>query len=211
MTTIKLSHNIREVEELLARTTQKAATAAVRRVLQRTATGLAAQGARGISTGRLIKLSIAELKQRFAIRGNTDRAGVSLRDLYVAVHIASRAESLRLFYPTAVKRTQGRRRVVKVEVRVFGNSDGYVTGGFLFDTRSRKRVDKLSNSTIILKRMGPGRLPLRKMHGPSISDIVRRTEILEGLERYAQERIAREIAGDLKRNLERAAAKLKRR
>lgn len=172
---------------------RKDARAATSRALKRAATSVTAQGVKSIRERRLVRLPAGDLKRLFSTRMNVKG---DIRSMFAVISISSRAISLAKYWAKRVAPPAGKQRTSKigyghklkaVRVNVLGKS--YIPGGaFLVDGK---------NGGVIMKRVGRARLPLAKLYGPSVADLVIYSGIQGELETLGMERLEQTLIQEL--------------
>jgi hypothetical protein len=207
MADINITSNINEVEVYITHANTRALTKAARRSIDRASEFVRSQLVREIKRERYINMTIANLKKRLRRDGNFKTPGMPLISYFARVQASNRAEYMHTFFPkTQVVRTaRGKRQAVRVSI--FGKS--YVTGAFL--VAGKTRVKRPGAGVTFLRRLGKDRLKLKRLYGPSVSDMIRKTSILSRIEHSAGERFAKEMATNVRFYLDdsKKAAKLR--
>jgi hypothetical protein len=190
---IRITHDLDKLPVFLTRLNERAVKRAVARSIERTLTGVGKAVTKTIGKERLVntrELPIGVIKKRFlGTRKRVDRS-LPIGDMYGAMDITDARPSLRYFFAKRIPAGTNvlGRELFSTQVRVMGK-EHIVNGGFIPDSSAREWP--------VFKRTSPKRLPVRKLFGPSFATMLTKMKLIDGLQRLAQERYAREIASNL--------------
>lgn len=195
--------------QVIAALGTKDAKAAVRRSLTRAITTVAAQSAKEIRQRKLVKMNASEIKRAFTIKSNT-RGAIS--GMYASMRVSERAIPLGRFWSRKVRPPVGAARktvalkhsaavnpLYAAQVRVFGKVQ--LAG------KGKAFIVSKNGGNLIFQREGKSRLPLKKLFGPSVSDMFRLTDLGKDMQNVASERFNTTLEAELKYRIEKLSGK----
>ena len=186
---------IKKLVKQLDKLGKKESRQAVSRAIKRAATTLTKEGSQEIRNRRLVKAPAARVKEMFDTR---IKARGQIRDMYAVIKISNKAISLARFWARRASPPAGKKKLSSVghdyklkavKVRVLDKTQ-YAGGGDAF------LVDKMGGG-IIFMRTSKARQPIKKLWGPSASDLVIRTGIDKKLKDIGVERFEQVLAQEL--------------
>lgn len=193
---IVISHNFQRLHALLTglgdkRQIQKATNRAIRRTLP----GIQRLAFTEIKAKRLLKMKASEIKLRARSYMNAG-AGKPVSEQYGKIWITSKGESLARFYAKRVRAGTSKLTgspLFKVQVNQFGASA-------LAGKQDKAFLVKRSGGSggIVFARIAGKRLPIEKLYGPGMTELLSTTGIFSRLVSYADVRFQKEFDDNLK-------------
>jgi len=178
---IKITHDMARLPIWLNKVSEQAIKKATVRSMKRTITSVQTKSAKDLRGNGLIDMESKEIKTRMKLSSNYKAA---LEDLFAILTFRAKGEGLHKFFARPVIRNKR----IAAQVRVFGKTyiPGYNMAFMGKNTTGNKKL-------VFLRKSNPdgsfvGRTPIRKLWGPSISQLIEMTGMLTKLLNLAQTR-----------------------
>jgi hypothetical protein len=213
MSKIVVSHNFKRLEALLTGLAdKKAVQKAVARSIKRTLTSVRKTGAQEIRSKKLLKLKAAEAKQKVHAYDEA-KPSKAVSEQYGKIWFGSKGESLGRFYARRV--AAGRSQVVMRQnkeggwqgVRLYRVKLNTYGQPYLKDPSRSFVVDRKGGKVVFARDPGAKRLPVQKLKGPGMADLVQQSGIIRRLQAVARNRYEREFDNNVKFYAEQALAR----
>lgn len=215
MAKIVVTHNFKRLEALLTGLgSKKDVQKAVSRSIKRTLTTVRKVGVQEIKAKKLMKLKSSEAKQKVHAYDEAI-ASKPVSSQYGKIWFGGRGESLGRFYAKRV--SAGRSKSIMGQKK-----DGGWQGVRLFRVKlnsygapylkhpERSFISTKRGGPVVFARMaGAQRLPIEKLKGPSMAELVQSTGIINRLESTARSRYETEFDRNVKFYAEKSLARAK--
>lgn len=201
---IVVSHNFKRLEALLTGLAdKKTVQRAVARSIKRTLTGVRKVAASEIRAKKLIKIKASEAKQKVHAY---DEASPSkdVASQYGKIWFGGKGESLGKFYARRV--AAGRSTVVMGQdkqggwkgVRLYSVRVNAWGSSYIKDPKRTFMVKKAGGPVVFEREAGSKRLPVQKLKGPGMAELVKESGIIRTLESVARSRYSEEFDRNVK-------------
>jgi hypothetical protein len=213
---IVVTHNFARISAMLTHLAdKKAIQRAVARSIKRTLPSVQRAAFSEIRAKKLLKLGAAQTKKR--VRSYAEiGAAKPVAEQYGKIWITSQAESLGRFYARRVY--AGRSTTVMGQdkyggwkgVKLYSVKVNSYGAGAIKDPKRTFLVSHGGGSVVFARMAGSKRLPVEKLKGPGMAELVRNTGIYQRLAQVAERRYATEFEVNAKFYAEQAIQRAKR-
>lgn len=193
---------------------KKSVQKAVARSIKRTLTSVRKVAAQEIRSKKLIKLTSAEAKQKVHSYDESS-GGKPVAEQYGKIWFGSKAESLGRFYARRIAR--GRSSVIMGQdkyggwrgVRLYGVKVNQYGAPYLKNPDRSFLVAGKRGPVVFERLAGSKRLPIEKVKGPGLAELVEQTGIIRRVQSVAKDRYEKEFAVNAKFYAEQALKRAK--
>lgn len=203
-TKIVITHNFQRLTALFSGLGNKREIQqAIARSITRTIPAVQNVAFSEIRAKKILKLKASEVKQRARSYKNVG-AGKAASEQYGKVWVTSQAESLGRFYAKKVRAGTSKltgRPLFRAQVNSYGTP--------YLKNPDKSFIVKRGGGSVIFARVSGRRLPIEKLYGPGMSELVQQTGIINTMARVASERYQKEFEHNVRFYADRAVQKAK--